>query len=306
MGDGEFDVVTGGLSYLGKYITRRLVSLGKEVLILTGHPGRDNPFGDQVKLAPFDFEDVQKLASRLQGARSWYNTYWVRFAYGHVSFDQAVEQTKRLIKAAGESGVRKIVHISVSNPSEDSPFPYLRGEAVLERVISQSRVRYAIIRPTLVFGGEEEILINNIAWLLRRFPVFAVPKPGSYRLQPIFVEDVAELAVNAGQSTGHMNFDAAGPDIPTFEDMVRLLAAKLGSRSLILRVKPEAALFLIKLLNRMVSDVVLRWDELGALKADLLVSKHPPVGRVRLSDWLDSNAPALGRRYASELNPHYR
>ncbi len=306
MGGAEFDVVTGGLSYIGKYITRRLVSLGKKVLILTGHPGRDNPFGDQLTVAPFDFDDARKLISRLQGAPTLYNTYWVRFAYGPVSFDQAVDQTKRLIKAAGEAGVRKIVHISVSNPSADSPFPYFRGKAVLERAVSQSRLRYAIIRPTLVFGGEEEILINNIAWLLRRFPIFAVPKPGHYRLQPIFVEEVAELAVNAAQSTDNMNLDAAGPDILTFEDLVRLLAAKLGSRSLILRVKPEVSLFLLKLLNIMMNDVVLTRDELGTLGADLLVSKHPPTGGVRLSDWLDKHAPTLGRRYASELNRHYR
>jgi len=306
VGGAEFDVVTGGLSYIGKYITRRLVSLGKKVLILTGHPGRDNPFGDQVTVTPFDFDDVSKLIIRLQGATTLYNTYWVRFAYGRVSFDQAVDQTKRLIKAAGEAGVRKIVHISVSNPSADSPFAYFRGKAVLEKAVSQSRLRYAIIRPTLVFGGEEEILINNIAWLLRRFPIFAVPKQGSYRLQPIFVEDVAELAVSVAQSAGNLNFDAAGPDILTFEDLVRLLAAKLGSRSLILRVKPKVSLFLVKLLNIMMSDVVLTRDELGALGADLLVSKHPPTGRVRLSDWLDTHAPTLGRRYASELNRHYR
>ena len=306
MGGAEFDVVTGGLSYIGKYITRRLVSVGKKVLILTGHPGRDNPFGDQVEIAPFDFDDARTLINRLQGATTLYNTYWVRFPYGHVSFEQAVEQTKRLIQAAGEAGVRRIVHISVSNPSADSPFPYFRGKSVLEKEVSQTRLRYAIIRPTLVFGGEEEILINNIAWLLRRFPIFAVPKPGGYRLQPIFVEDVADLAVDAGQSTGNMNFDAAGPDILTFEEIVRLLAAKLGSRSLILRVKPEVSLFLVKLLNIMMKDVVLTPDELGALRADLLVSKHPPTGRVRLRDWLDTHAPTLGRRYASELNRHYR
>jgi len=306
VGGTEFDVVTGGLSYIGKYITRRLLSLGKKVLVLTGHPGRQNPFGDQVKIAPFDFDDVRKLISRLQGATTLYNTYWVRFSYGHVSFDQAVEHTKRLIKAAEEAGIRKIVHISVSNPSDNSPFPYFRGKAVLEKVVIQSKLPYAIIRPTLVFGGAEEILMNNIAWLLRRFPMFAVPKPGDYRLQPIFVEEVAELAVNAAQSADNMIRDAAGPDILTFEAMVRLIAAKLGSRSLIFRLSPELALFLLKLLNMMLNDVVLTRDELGALMANLLVSKHPPDGQVRLSDWLDKNAPALGRRYASELNRHYR
>lgn len=193
MESSELNIITGGLSYIGKYITRRLLEKGQRVLILTGHPNRPNPFGERVRIAPFHFDNTGALIQSLQGATTLYNTYWVRFDYGQISFSKAVENTRALIKAAAESGIRKIVHISVSNPSEESPFPYFRGKAQLEKAIVESKLPYAIIRPTLVYGGEEEILVNNIAWLLRRFPVFALTGNGEYRLQPIVVEEVAAL-----------------------------------------------------------------------------------------------------------------
>ena len=302
----ELNVVTGGLSYIGKYITRRLLANGQQVTVLTGHPHRLNPFGDQITIAPWNFDNETALVKSLQGATTIYNTYWVRFDHGQVSFNRAIENTKVLIKAAEDAGVRKIVYLSVSNPSEDSPFPYFRGKAVLEKAISQSKLSYAIIRPTLVFGGEEEILVNNIAWLLRRFPVFAIPKPGAYRLQPVFVEEVAELAVDAAQHVHNQILDAAGPDIFTFEEMVRLIARKIGIRSIIFSLSPELSLFLLKIVGLMVDDVVLTRHELGALMRELLVSKNPPAGKVRMADWVDRNAATLGRRYASEFDRHYR
>lgn len=300
------DVVTGGLSYIGKYITQRLVSNGKQVRILTGHLTRPNPFGNQVMILPFNFDNEPELIKNLQGAETLYNTYWVRFDHGAISFNKAVENTKRLIRAAEAAGVRKLVHLSVSNPSEDSPYPYFRGKAVLEKFIAQSKLPYAILRPTLVYGGEEEILVSNITWLLRRFPIFAVPSPGSYRVQPIFVDDLAEMAVDAARNVHNKIIDAAGPEALTFAEMVRLVARKIGSRSLIFKLNPDLSLFLLKIVGVMVNDVVLTRDDLGALMDHLLISKNAPAGKTRLSDWLGRNGDKLGHRYANEMNRHFR
>ena len=300
------DVVTGGLSYIGKYIMKRLVSDGKQVRILTGHLSRPNPFGDQVTVLPFNFDNEPELIKNLHGAETLYNTYWVRFDHGSVSFDKAVENTKRLIRAAEAAGVRKLVHLSVSNPSEDSPYPYFRGKAVLEKFIGQSKLPYAIIRPTLVYGGEEEILVSNITWLLRRFPIFAVPSPGRYRVQPIFVDDLAEMAVDAARNVNNKIIDAAGPEIMTFEEMIRLIKAKIKNGSILFHASPDLSLFLLKIVGLMVNDIVLTPDELGALMDHLLISKNAPAGKTRLSDWLDRNGDKLGRRYANEMNRHFR
>jgi len=198
----EYSVVTGAFSYTGKYIAQQLLSMGEEVRTLTGRPDRENPFSDKVKAFPFNFDRPKELTESLRGGKTLYNTYWIRYPHGRASFDKAVENSKILIAAAEEVGIRRIVHISITNPSEDSPFPYFKGKALVEKAIAQSKLSYAIIRPTVIFGPEG-ILFNNIAWLLRKFPLFVIPGSGDYRIQPVFVEDVADMAVKIRGRSGY-------------------------------------------------------------------------------------------------------
>ena len=301
----ELNVVTGAFGYTGKYITRRLLALGQRVKTLTGHPDRPNPFGDRVSVAPFDFDRPAALAESLRGATTLYSTYWVRFNYRDITFDRAVENLRTLFDAARQAGVRRVVHTSIANPSEDSPFPYYRGKALVEKALIESGLSYALIRPAVIFGMED-ILINNIAWLLRRFPMFAVPGTGDYQIQPIFVEDMAELAVAAGQKDENVIVDAIGPEVYTFDALVRLLAKTVRSRVWIIHLPPGLALFLSQLIGYLIGDVVLTQEEVDGLLANLLVSSSPPTGRTRLSEWLAQNADSVGTRYASELKKHYR
>jgi NADH dehydrogenase len=301
----ELDVVTGAFGYTGKYITRKLFGMGRNVRTLTGHPARDSEFGTRLETAPMDFEDAGKLIENLRGATTLYNTYWVRFPHGATTFEKAVANTRKLLDAAAEAGVRKIVHVSITNPSVDSPLPYFRGKGELEKAIAACGIPYAVIRPTVIFGLED-ILINNIAWLLRKFPVFAVPGKGGYRLQPVFVEDVAEMAVAAAQQAQNRTFDAVGPEVYTFEEMVRLIARHVHSRARIVHLKPSLALFLAGALGHVVEDVILTREELDGLIAGLLVSTGPPTGETCFSRWLEKNAASLGTSYSSELARHYR
>lgn len=301
----ELNVVTGAFGYTGKYITRKLLQMGKRVRTITGHPGRPNPFGGLVEAFPFNFDRPERLAESLRGAATLYNTYWVRFNRGRSAFDQAVDNTRTLIRACAEAGLRRIVHVSICNASEDSPLPYYRGKGILEKAVAQSGLSYAIIRPTVIFGPED-VLINNIAWLIRRFPVFAVPGTGRYRLQPVFVEDMADLAVAAAHRDENVVLDAVGPEIFTFDRLVRAIAGSVGSRARIIHLRPGQVLFLSRIIGRLVGDVVLTADEVRGLMADLLVSSGPPTGTTRLSEWLKQNSGTVGSRYASELGRHYR
>ena len=305
MQSSELNLVTGAFSYTGKYITQRLLSMGKKLRTLTGHPDRESAFGDQVAAFPFNFDRPRNLTDSLRGATTLYNTYWVRFSHGEVTFDKAVENTKVLIKAAEEAGVQRFVHISITNASEDSSLPYFRGKGLVEKAIIQSRLSYAIIRPTVIFGAEG-ILINNITWLLRKFPIFAVLGSGEYRLQPVFVEDVAEIAVNAAHKDDNVVIDAVGPEIYTFDELVRLIANKTHSKARIVHLRPWLALFLSRLVGYVVKDVVLTRDEVEGLMANLLVSGGAPTGKTRLSDWLEENAGTVGTQYFSELKGHYQ
>src|ERR1700687_280164 len=301
----EFDVVTGAFSYTGKYVTRRLLNAGGRVRTLTGHPNRANEFGKQVEIAAMDFENPASLTKSLRGASVLYNSYWVRFKHGQATFDEAVRNSRILIQAAKEAGVRRIVHLSIANPSIDSPLPYYSGKAQVEHAIVSSGMSYVILRPTVIFGIED-ILINNIAWFVRHFPVFAIPGSGQYQIQPIYVEDIADLAVSAARQEDNLVLDAVGPEIFTFEDLVRLIATGVGSKTGLIHVRPSVALWMLRLINPIVGDVILTREEIQGLMANLLVSKQPATGQTRFSEWLAQNASILGTKYASELARHYR
>ena len=301
----ELDIVTGATGYSGKYITRRLLAAGRRVRTLTNHPERHNPFGDQIEVLPYNFEDPEALRKSLEGAATVYNTYWVRFPHGRQTFAHAIANTKALFRAGEQSGVRKFVHVSIANPSEDSPLAYYRGKAELEAALAGSRLSWAIIRPTVIFGLED-ILINNIAWLVRHFPLFAVPGSGEYQLQPVFVEDLAEIAMEAASKAGNVAIDAVGPETYSFNDLVRLIARKLGRIARLVHVPPGLGYYLTRLLGLAVHDVILTREEIAGLMSNLLISRQPPPGKTRLSEWLDQNANRVGSRYASELARHFR
>ena len=305
MATSEINVITGAFSYTGKYITRRLLAMGKHVRTLTGHPNNPNPFGEQVTVFPFNFDKPGELVKSLEGATTLYNTYWIRFAHGSLTFDQAVANTKLLFNAAKEAGVQRVVHISITNPAETSRLPYFKGKAILEQALINSGLSYAIIRPTVIFGAED-ILINNITWLIRHFPVFPIFGSGTYRLQPIYVEDMADLVVQAGQEDGNSLIDAVGPDIFTFEELVRLIARKLHRRILFTHINPGMAFYMAKIVEPLVGDVLITRDEITGLMANLLISHQAPTGHTHLSQWLDENADKVGKAYASELGRHYR
>jgi len=296
--------VTGAFSYSGKYITRRLLERGEEVVTLTGHPDRPDPFDGKIKVRPLNFEDEAELVASLKGVHTFYNTYWVRFDRGQNTQPRAVENTRKLVQAAVKAGVQRIVHISITNPSPDSHLPYFWGKAANEQAVIESGIPYAILRPTVLFGAED-ILINNIAWLLRRFPVFAIPGDGSYRLQPVFVDDLAELAADVGYAQDNILWDAVGPDIFTFDEMVHLIARTLGLSRSLLHVPPRLALAAAQFLSTFVGDVLLTPEEVDGLMAGLLVSSEPPRCKTRLSDWLEENKEIVGKKYASELKRHY-
>lgn len=301
---GDVHVVTGAFSYTGRYITQRLLAKGISVKTLTGHPERPNPFGGQVPALPFNFDRPDELARCLEGASVLYNTYWVRFTHGDATFSQAVANTKTLVRAAEQAGVRRIVHVSIANADPSSHLPYYSGKGQLEQFIQESKLSHAIVCPTVIYSLHD-VLINNIAWIVRHFPAFGLPGKGDYGIQPVYVDDMADLMVAAGTRNENMHLDAVGPEVFTFEELVQLIARKMNRKVRLVRLPPGTALFASQVIGLFVNDVVLTKEEVDGLMTGLLVSKNPPTGTTRLSEWLAQNAAKVGTDYASELGRHF-
>jgi NADH dehydrogenase len=297
----ELHVVTGAFGYSGRYIARRLLAAGIRVRTLTNSVPRPHLFDRPIEVYPLAFDDPAGLVASLKGAAVLYNTYWVRFNHAGFSLARAVRNTLRLFEAAHAAGVRRIVHISITNPSEDSPLEYFRGKAQLERALRNSGVSWAILRPAVLFG-DGDILINNIAWCLRHLPFMPVFGTGLYRLQPIHVDDLAALAVQAGQMQEPCLVHAIGPQTFTFLELLEQLGEILDCPRPLIRVSPELGWWGVRLLGWFLNDVVLTREEIAGLMQGLLaVDDAPPAGSTRLTDWARQHAATLGLHYASEL-----
>ena len=256
MSSTPLHAVTGAFGYSGKYIARRLLDGGQRVITLTNSIDRANAFGGQIPAHPFNFDRPDELVRALDGVEVLYNTYWVRFNHPLFTHADAVRNTLVLFDAAKRAGVRRIVHVSITNPSEDSPLEYFSGKARLERGLRESGLSYAILRPTVLFG-KEDILINNIAWALRHLPVFGVFGDGSYRLQPIYVDDLAELCVAGGAGQENVVVNAIGPETFTYRGMAETIARLIGVRRPILPMPPALGYLAGRAIGAFTGDVMI-------------------------------------------------
>ena len=301
----QLDVVTGAFSYSGAAITRRLLAADHQVRTLTGHPGRA-PAGTPVEVRPLDFAAPDELRRSLTGAHTLYNTYWVRFARGKVSHEAAVGNSRRLFAAAAAAGVQRIVHVSITNPSLTAAGSYFRGKALVEQTLAECGVpSHAIARPAILFG-RGGVLLNNIAWLLRRLPVFAIGGRGDYRVRPVHVDDLAALCTDLGARSDTVTIDAVGPQSVTFRQLVEEIRTAVGSRSVIAPVPGAAIPALAALLGLVLRDTLLTAEEYQSMAAGMADSAAPATGEIAVTDWIRVHGDELGRHYASELDLHFR
>jgi NADH dehydrogenase len=305
MTNSDTAVITGAFSFTGAAAARSLQRRGFNLRTLTNRTSPVVDPGMPVETHALQFDDPVALAKVMSGARVFVNTYWVRYPYVGVSFDRAVANTAVLLRAAREAGVERVVHVSVSNPSLDSPLGYYRGKALTEALVRDLGLSYAIVRPTLVVG-EHDILVNNIAWFLRRFPVFAMPGSGSYRIQPVTLEDTGEIIADAALAKNDETLDAAGPEVLTFEELVRAIAAAIGRKARIVHVPQALSLLALSLAGRFVGEVILSREELAGLTSELLISHEPPRGKTSVLTWLEEHGRGAGKLYASEFARHVK
>jgi uncharacterized protein YbjT (DUF2867 family) len=301
----QLDVVTGAFSYSGAAIAGRLLSNDHRVRTLTGHPDRA-PADSPVEVAPLQFADETALVRAMTGAHTLYNTYWVRFAHGQVTHERAVANSRVLFAAAAAAGVQRVVHVSITNPSPTATDSYFRGKWQVEQALAESGVpSHAVARPAILFG-RGGVLLNNIAWLLRRLPVFAIGGRGEYRLRPIHVDDLATLCTDLGARRDTVVVDAVGPETVSFRQLVEQIKLAVGSRSVLVPVPGAAIPAFAAVLGLVLRDTLLTAQEYRSMAAGLADSAESATGSIAVTDWLREHGPQLGLRYASELDLHFR
>jgi NADH dehydrogenase len=296
----QIHTVTGAFGYSGKYIARRLLEKGYTVHTLTNSTKRESPFGADLTVHPFNFSQPDALAKSLEGVSVLYNTYWVRFNHKSFRHTDAVRNTKVLFAAAKQAGVERIVHVSITNPSADFNLEYFSGKAELEETLINSGISNAILRPAVLFG-KEDVLINNIAWALRHFPVFGIFGDGNYGIQPIYVDDLAQLAVAQGESRANEIINAIGPESFTFKGLVAEIGRIIGKERPIISLPPRLGYAVARVIGWYVGDVFLTWEEIKGLMAGTLAVDTPPTGQTKLTDWAKKHTATLGKQYTNEL-----
>jgi len=304
MEDRAAMAVTGAFGFTGRAIAEGLLARGDRVVTLTRRNPADDPLSSRLTVAPLAFDRPADLAAALAGVDTLFNTYWIRFPRGSTTFERAVVDSAVLFAAARRAGVRRIVHLSVVGASPDAPTPYTRAKAQVEGMLRSSGLEWAIVRPTLTYGPND-ILVNNLAWALRRLPVYGIPGDGRYTIQPVHLDDVAAICLEAATGKSGSVADAAGPEKLAFREMVGIVRAAIRSRSLVVGMPHWAVLGAARVLGRVVGDVVLTRDEILELTTGWLTSTEPPRGRIRFSDWVPANGHLLGHRWASELARNY-
>lgn len=269
-------------------------------MTLTNSANRENPFGERVKAFPFSFDHAERLTESLRGTDALINTYWVRFNHRLFTHRQAVADSKILFQAAKDAGVRRIVHVSITNPDIHSDLTYFSGKAEVEAALTSSGVSHCILRPAVLFG-KEDVLINNIAWSLRHLPIYGVFGKGDYKLQPIYVDDFAAAVVEKATSEQNEIVNAIGPETFTYRELVEMIGRIIGVKRLVIGVPPLLGHWACRITGLFVHDVIITRDEIRGLMENRLCVDAPLLGSTKLTEWVERHKHTLGRHYTSEM-----
>lgn len=292
--------ITGAFGYSGKYTTEKLLSRGYNVQTITNSLHKKNPFEGKIKVAKLDFQHPDKLTETLKGSDVLINTYWVRFNHKKFNHNEAVENTKIMFDAAKSAGVKKIVHVSITNPDKNSDLEYFKGKGELEEYLMNLGVPYSIVRPAVLFG-EEDILINNIAWMIRHMPLMGVFGKGEYKIQPIYVHDFAEVLITEAENPKNNIVNAIGAETFTYKELILTIKKIIGSKTPVINVSPGFGYRVGKIVSSLKKDVTITRPEIKGLMDNLLYVDDKPAGKTKLTEWAEKNKKTLGKKYSNEL-----
>ena len=222
--------VFGGTGFLGRRVVRHLRNHGFSIRIASRHPNRGRElFGlddPQVQSVEADIHDERSIASALAGVYGAVNAVSLYVERGRETFHSVhVEAAERVAAQARRAGVERLAHVSGIGSDAASPSLYIRKRGEGELAVRSAFVDAALIRPAVMFGPDDAFL-TTILDLLGRLPVYPMFGRGRTKLQPAYVEDVAEAIARTLQRTDvqAITFECGGPRVYTYEELVRTIA----------------------------------------------------------------------------------
>ncbi|MDX1540217.1 MAG: complex I NDUFA9 subunit family protein [Geminicoccaceae bacterium] len=233
--------VFGGSGFVGSRIVKRLIEEGARVRVAVRHPERVE-VAEEIEAVRADVWDAATVEPALRGADAVVNVVGHYVETGNATFEAIHGQGARNVAvAATEAGVPRLVHVSGLGADPKSPSAYVRARATGERLVSEAFPAVTILRPSVIFGPGDAFF-TRLASLARVLPGLPMFGSGTVRLQPVFVGDVAEAALQAiarDEARGQI-YELGGPKIYTYRDLLRLMLEQTGRRRLLMPV-PYAA-----------------------------------------------------------------
>lgn len=233
--------VFGGSGFIGRYVTQRLAHAGWRVRVAVRRPNEAlfvRTYGavGQVEPVQANIRDVDSTRRAIAGAEAVVNCVGILFEAGPQRFDTVqAEGAGRIARIAAHERVPRLVHVSAIGADADGESLYARSKAAGEAAVTQAFPEAVILRPSIVFGAEDEFF-NRFAGMARLSPVIPVIGPET-RFQPVYVDDVAAAAAQAAiEGAAPGVYELGGPEIATFRALLERMLRIIDRRRAILTV----------------------------------------------------------------------
>jgi len=269
--------VFGGSGFLGRHVVRALANRNYLIRVAVRRPeltGYLQPLGrvGQIHAVQANVRYPQSIEAAAHGADVVINLVGILFERGRQRFDAVQAEGAGAVAQAAHAAGARLIHVSAIGADENSASDYARSKAVGERLVLAAQPQAVIVRPSIVFGPEDDFF-NRFAALARLSPALPLPGGGHTRFQPVFAGDVAAAIAKAvdGAAKPGAIYELGGPDVLTFKALMEFTLATIERRRLLLPI-PFAVMKLQAAFLQFLPKPPLTPDQVELLKSDNIVS----------------------------------
>lgn len=269
--------VFGGSGFLGRHVVRVLANRGYRIRVAVRRPelaGFLRPLGvvGQIEPVQANIRFAQSVAAAARDSDAVINMVGILFERGNQRFDAVQAEGARAVARAATAVGARLVHVSAIGAHKNSPSHYARSKAEGERLVLAAQPAAVIVRPSIVFGPEDDFF-NRFAAIARIAPALPLPGGGGTSFQPVFAGDVGEMIARAvdGNTKPGATYELGGPDVRTFKELMEFVLATTERRRLLVPV-PFSAMKLQATFLQFMPKPPLTPDQVELLKHDNVVT----------------------------------